>query len=211
MPDQTRRVVLASNNPHKAVEFAALLAEHLPSWEPLPRPPEVPEVIEDAPTFLGNARLKAEALVAATGDSALADDSGLVVDVLGGAPGVHSARYAGEGASDSDNVARLLEEMAAHGATDPERRTARFVCVLVLRHPDGSEVVAEGTVEGTIALEPRGHRGFGYDPVFLPTEGYGRTFAEMAESEKNEISHRARALQQLIEKLKGSTQATTNG
>ncbi|MGB3412596.1 MAG: RdgB/HAM1 family non-canonical purine NTP pyrophosphatase [Microthrixaceae bacterium] len=204
MPDQQRRVVLASNNPHKAVEFAALLAEHLPSWEPLPRPPEVPEVIEDAPTFLGNARLKAEALVDATGDSALADDSGLVVDGLGGAPGVHSARYAGEGASDSENVAKLLEDLAAHGATEPERRTARFVCVLVLRHPDGTEVVAEGSVEGTIAMEPRGHRGFGYDPVFLPTEGFGRTFAEMSEDEKNEISHRSRALHSLIEKLRAS-------
>ncbi|MGB6059901.1 MAG: RdgB/HAM1 family non-canonical purine NTP pyrophosphatase [Microthrixaceae bacterium] len=202
MPDQQRRVVLASNNPHKAVEFAALLAEHLPTWEPLPRPPEVPEVIEDAPTFLGNARLKAEALVEATGDSALADDSGLVVDGLGGAPGVHSARYAGEGASDSENVTKLLEDLAAHGATEPERRTARFICVLVLRHPDGTEVVAEGSVEGTIAMEPRGHRGFGYDPVFLPTEGFGRSFAEMSEAEKNEISHRSRALKVLIEKLR---------
>ncbi len=202
MPDQQRRVVLASNNPHKAVEFAALLAEHLPTWEPLPRPPEVPEVIEDAPTFLGNARLKAEALVEATGDSALADDSGLVVDGLGGAPGVHSARYAGEGASDSENVTKLLKDLAAHGATEPERRTARFVCVLVLRHPDGTEVVAEGSVEGTIAMEPRGHRGFGYDPVFLPTEGFGRSFAEMSEAEKNEISHRSRALKVLIEKLR---------
>ncbi|HTN99907.1 MAG TPA: non-canonical purine NTP pyrophosphatase, partial [Microthrixaceae bacterium] len=183
MADQQRRVVLASNNPHKAAEFAELLAEHLPLWEPLPRPPEVPEVIEDAPTFLGNARLKAAALVEATGDSALADDSGLVVDHLGGRPGVLSARFAGEGATDADNVARLLEELAAHGATEPDSRTARFVCVLVLRHPDGTEVVAEGSVEGTIAMEPRGHRGFGYDPVFLPTEGFGRSFAEMSESE----------------------------
>ena len=199
--DLPSRVVLASANPKKAAELAELLADHAPGVELIARPPEVPEVIEDAETFLGNARLKAVALVEATGDAALADDSGLEVDRLGGAPGVHSARYAGEGASDAENVVLLLDELARHGATEPEQRRARFRCVIVLRRPDGSERVAEGTVEGTIAAAPTGRGGFGYDPVFLPTEGFGRSFAEMTPEEKHEISHRGRALRSLIAQL----------
>lgn len=200
-----RRVVLASANPKKATELAAILAEHAPDIELVERPADVPEVIEDADTFLGNARLKAVALVEATGDSALADDSGLEVDHLGGAPGVRSARYAGEGASDADNVALLLDELERHGATEPDQRTARFRCVIVLRDPDGSEVVAEGTVEGTIAAAPSGRGGFGYDPVFVPLEGYGSSFAEMTPEEKHLISHRGRALRSLVDQLSTTT------
>jgi XTP/dITP diphosphohydrolase len=197
----TTRVVLASANPKKAVELAAILAEHAPDLELVERPTDVAEVIEDADTFLGNARLKAVALVDATGDAALADDSGLEVDHLGGAPGVRSARYAGEGASDADNVALLLDELERHGANEPEQRTARFRCVIVLRWPDGNELVAEGVVEGTIAATPAGAGGFGYDPVFVPLEGFGGTFAEMTPDEKHEISHRGRALRSLVAQL----------
>ena len=197
-----RRVVVASANPKKVAELDAILAGVAPELQLIARPSDVPEVIEDANTFIGNARLKAVALVDATGDSALADDSGLEVDRLGGAPGVLSARYAGDLASDADNVALLLDELTRDGAVEPEQRTARFRCVIVLRDPDGVEVVAEGSVEGTIAPEPAGHGGFGYDPVFVPTEGFGRTFAEMTAEEKHEISHRGRALRSLADQLR---------
>lgn len=198
------RIVLATANPGKKRELAQVLTEVLPHCELVARPDDVPEVVEDADTFLGNARLKARALVDATGMAALADDSGLVVDALGGAPGVHSSRYAGEGATDADNVERLLHELGSRGVDDPQRRSARFVSVIVLLTPDGDELVAEGRVEGTITDEPRGVGGFGYDPVFVPTEGSGRTFAEMSEQEKNEISHRGRALRNLAEQLGGA-------
>lgn len=195
------RVVLATANPHKTQELAQVLGEVLPGWQVVSRPPEVPEVIEDADTFLGNARLKARALVAATGETALADDSGLMVDALGGAPGVRSSRFAGEGVSDTDNVNKLLDDLRSRGALTSDRRSARFVCVIVLAYPDGSEITAQGTVEGEIATEPRGSAGFGYDPVFVPREGFGRTFAQMSAADKNALSHRARALQALAERL----------
>lgn len=191
-------VVLASANPKKAAEIAEILGDRVAL---VPRPPEVPDVVEDADTFEGNARLKAVALVEATGLAALADDSGLQVDALGGEPGVFSARYAGEGASDEDNVARLLRELDAVGAVEPSARTARFRAVLVLRRPDGAEVVVEGAVEGTIAAEPQGDGGFGYDPVFVPVDGDGRTFGEMGAAEKHAISHRGRALAALVAQL----------
>ena len=197
-----RRVVLASANPKKVAELDSILTEVAPDLQLIARPSNVPEVIEDADTFVGNARLKAVALVEATGDAALADDSGLEVDRLGGAPGVHSARYAGEGASDADNVELLLDELRRDGAVGADQRTARFRCVIVLLDPDGTEMVAEGAVEGTIALEPSGGGGFGYDPVFVPTEGFGRTFGEMTAEEKHEISHRGRALRSLAEQLR---------
>lgn len=191
-------VVLASANPKKAAEIAEILSDRVAL---VPRPPEVPDVVEDADTFEGNARLKAVALVEVTGLAALADDSGLQVDALGGEPGVFSARYAGEGASDEDNVARLLRELDAVGAVEPSARTARFRAVLVLRRPDGAEVVVEGSVEGTIAAGPRGDGGFGYDPVFVPVDGDGRTFGEMGAAEKHAISHRGRALAALVAQL----------
>lgn len=189
-------VVLASANPKKVAEIREILAGRL---EVLARPTDVPDVVEDADTFVGNARLKAAALVEATGLAALADDSGLEVDALSGAPGVRSARYAGPDGDDAANVALLLESLA--GRPDPPARTARFRCVLVLQRPDGSEVVAEGTVDGHIAGAPRGTGGFGYDPVFVPVEGDGRTFAEMTPTEKHARSHRGRALRTLLAAL----------
>lgn len=200
LPD---RIVLASANPAKARELAELVHDAGLDVFLEPRPDDVPEVVEDAPDFEGNARLKATALAEATGMAAIADDSGLEVDVLGGAPGVRSARYAGEGATDEDNVRLLLEELERAGARTDWDRRARFRCVIVLRSPDGEELVAEGSVEGSIAMEPAGTAGFGYDPVFVPTEGDGRTFALMTPAEKHEISHRGRALRELIAKLTG--------
>ncbi|MFN8019282.1 MAG: RdgB/HAM1 family non-canonical purine NTP pyrophosphatase [Acidimicrobiales bacterium] len=193
-------LVLASANPKKVRELRELLGDR---FELVARPDDVPEVVEDADSFEGNARLKAVALVAATGMAALADDSGLEVDALDGAPGVFSSRYAGEGATDAENVAKLLAELGALDATGaaPSHRTARFRAVLVLRRPDGSEVVAAGSVEGTIADAPRGANGFGYDPVFVPGEGDGRTFAESSAEEKHAISHRGRALRALLAQL----------
>ncbi len=180
-------LVCASANPDKVVEIAALL-EGVAVL--LPRPPEVPDVVEDADTLEGNARLKAAAICAASGRPAVADDTGLEVDALGGAPGVYAARYAGEGVTYADNRKKLLAELAGV----PERdRTARFRTVAMVVHPDGSETVVEGVCEGLITLTERGARGFGYDAVFAPRDGEGRTFAEMSDAEKNAISHRGRA------------------
>ncbi len=186
-------IVLASANPKKAAEIREVLGDRIAL---MPRPVDVPDVVEDADTFEGNARLKAVALVAATGFAALADDSGLEVDALDGAPGVWSARYAGPDATDADNVVKLLGALADR--PDPAERTARFRCVVVLRYPDGHEVVAAGSVEGHIAPAPSGSGGFGYDPVFVPAEGDGRSFGEMAADEKHAISHRGRSLRALL-------------
>jgi XTP/dITP diphosphohydrolase len=193
------RLVLASANPDKAAEIAAVLADAL-EIDLVPRPPEIPDVVEDGETLLDNARLKARALVSATGLAAVADDTGLEVDALGGAPGVYSARYAGEDVTYADNVAKLLAELAARPDRGGDRR-ARFRTVALVAFPDGGEVWTEGTVEGTIADHPRGDGGFGYDPVFAPTDGAGRTFAEMTGAEKQEISHRGRAFRALAAAL----------
>jgi XTP/dITP diphosphohydrolase len=158
----------------------------------------VPDVQETGETLLDNARLKARALVVATGEPAIADDTGLEVDSLGGQPGVYSSRYAGEGASYTDNVDKLIEAMTGLGGS----RGARFRTVAVAAWPDGREVVVEGVVEGTIASEPCGNGGFGYDPLFVPAEGDGRTFAEMTAAEKHRLSHRGRAFRALAERLK---------
>ena len=180
-------LVCASANPDKVVEIAALLdgVARL-----LPRPPEVPDVVEDADSLEGNARLKASAICAASGSAAVADDTGLEVDAPGGAPGVYAARYAGEGVTYADNREKLLTELAGVAEAD---RTARFRTVAMVVRPDGSEIVVEGVCEGRIAFADRGDRGFGYDALFIPTDGDGRTFAEMSDAEKNEISHRGRA------------------
>jgi XTP/dITP diphosphohydrolase len=196
------RIVLASANPKKAAELRAILGAAGLDAELLARPDDVAEVVEDAPDFVGNARLKAVALAAATGEWALADDSGLEVDALAGAPGVHSARFAGPDADDDRNVARLLADLEAVGAIGPEQRAARFRCVIVLRSPDGTESVAEGAVDGHITSAPRGVWGFGYDPVFVPAGGDGRTFAEMDAAEKHAMSHRGRALAALVDQLR---------
>ena len=189
------RLVVASANPDKVAEIAAILGPAGVELEP--RPASVPDVVEDADTLEGNARLKAVAIADAMGAAAVADDTGLEVDALGGAPGVFSARYAGEDASYADNVAKLLAELDRVGAANPEARRARFRTVALVRRPDGTEVSVEGTVEGHIAPAAAGEQGFGYDPVFVPDEGGGRTFAEMSAADKHAISHRGRAFRAL--------------
>jgi XTP/dITP diphosphohydrolase len=193
------RFVLATANADKAREIADVLAAGGVDVELDARPADLPDVEEIATTFEDNARLKAVAVCEATQLPAIADDSGLEVDALGGAPGVWSARYAGERSSSEDNVTKLLDQLA--GVPD-ERRGARFACVALARFPDGREVAAFGSVEGTITHERRGREGFGYDPVFVPDEGDGRTFAEMDAVEKNDLSHRGRAFRTLADGLR---------
>jgi len=188
------RLVLATANRDKAAEILAILRAELgDAVELLARPGDLGEVEETGETLEDNARLKAVALLEATGVAAVADDTGLEVDALGGAPGVYSSRYAGEQASYAENVAKLLADLADAGAGRPEQRRARFRTVVVARFPGGREVVAAGAAEGTIAPEARGSGGFGYDPVFVPDGGDGRTYAEMTQAEKNARSHRGRA------------------
>lgn len=185
------KLLLATRNPGKAREFAALLRDvelELLDLRDLPNaPPKIPETAE---TYWENAFLKATGLACWSGLPSLADDSGLEVDALGGAPGVHSAYFAGPHATDADNIHKLLEELRG---VPPERRTARFRCVLVVVRPDGQHLSAEGTCEGIILDEPRGKAGFGYDPVFFYPP-LGKTFAELSFEEKNRVSHRARAV-----------------
>ncbi|HMF82379.1 MAG TPA: RdgB/HAM1 family non-canonical purine NTP pyrophosphatase [Acidimicrobiia bacterium] len=188
--------VLATANPDKAREIAEVLAEAAPGLELVARPPEVADVEEVGETLEDNARIKAVALCAATDLPAVADDTGLHVDALDGAPGVQSARYAGDRATYSDNVAKLLDAL---DALPLEQRAARFATVAVARWPDGLEIAALGEVEGVITSRPRGEGGFGYDPVFVPLEGDGRTFAEMTPGEKHALSHRARAFRTLAQ------------
>ena len=188
-------LVCASANPDKVAEMADVLAGHAVL---LPRPEGMGDVAEDADDLTGNARLKAQAVCRFAGSAALADDTGLEVDALGGAPGVHSARYAGEDAGYADNLARLMADLRA---VPPGQRSARFRTVAMVCFPDGTELAAEGVVEGVITVEPRGSGGFGYDPVFAPVEADGRTFAELGAAAKNAMSHRARALRALLEIL----------
>ena len=192
-PRAQKQLVAATANPHKLSEIADILGSAV---ELLPRPADLGEVIEDGDTLEANAQLKARAVCAHTGKPAVADDTGLEVAALGGAPGVRSARYAGDLADDADNRARLLAEM--HEEAD---RSARFRTVAVVAFPDGSEFVTEGVISGTIAETSRGDQGFGYDPVFVPEEGDGRTFAEMSADEKNAVSHRGRAFRAMAAEL----------
>ncbi len=196
------KLVLATANPDKAREIEALFRERMPDLELLPRPVDVDDVDETGETLVDNARLKAQALVDATGLPAVADDTGLEVDALDGAPGVFSSRFAGEGATYDDNVRKLLTELEGVAV---DGRTARFTTVAVVRWPDGREVVTSGSVEGVITEGARGAGGFGYDPVFQPVEGGGRTFAEMAADEKHALSHRGRAFGALAHALAGGT------
>jgi XTP/dITP diphosphohydrolase len=159
---------------------------------------EPPDVTETGTTLEENARIKGRALADALGLATIADDTGLEVDALHGAPGVYSARYAGANASYADNVALLLAELAD---VYPPLRTARFATVAIACAPDGRDIVVRGEVEGLIAAEPRGAGGFGYDPVFVPVEGDGRTFAEMTPVEKHALSHRGRAFRALAAAL----------
>jgi XTP/dITP diphosphohydrolase len=190
-------LVLATNNPHKVREIRELLAD-LPIKVLTPADLGLAvEVEEDGAAYAENAAKKARAVAALTGRPALGDDSGLEVDALGGAPGVRSARYAGEGASGADHIRKLLEALAG---VPFDRRRAVFRCVLVLAWPDGGEETVEGACEGIITFQPMGEQGFGYDPVFLIPE-YGKTFAQMEPREKHRISHRGRALERLRERL----------
>ena len=197
-------MVLATANPDKAREIVAIVADVAgDGLELRPRPADVPEVEETGDTLEENARLKAQALVEATGLAAIADDTGLEVDALGGAPGVYSARFAGEDASYADNVAKLLAELAAgrrpraRGPPGPLPDRGRR-----LLSPTGRELVAHGVVEGVIADGPAGHGGFGYDPVFVPDGGDGRTYAEMTLAEKSALSHRGKAFRALAAGLR---------
>lgn len=186
------RMVIASKNEDKIVEIEAVLAD-AGLTNSVVRGLDWADVEETGATLEENALLKAQAVAEATGLPALGDDTGLEVDALEGRPGVHTARYAGEFASYADNVAKLLGEL--EGVTD---RSAHFRTVVALAFPDGSEVVASGQIDGSIAEAPRGDRGFGYDPVF---EIDGRTFSELSAEEKNDLSHRGRALRALITRL----------
>ena len=187
------QLVCASANPDKVAEIQRLLDGVV---ELLPRPSHVPDVVEDAGSLLGNARLKAAALCAATGMPAVADDTGLEVDALDGAPGVDAAHYAGEGCTYAENRSKLLAEMA--GVSD---RRAAFKTVAIVVWPDGSELHVEGVCPGVITTDERGEVGFGYDSVFQPDEGGGATFAEMGVEAKNAISHRGRAFRALLDAL----------
>ena len=195
---QVTRVVLASANAGKLLELNALLASH--GMDVVPQSDfEIPSIEETGESFVENAIIKARHAARLSGLAAIADDSGLMVDALDGAPGIYSARYAGVGASDGENLQHLLDSLR----DIPEsRRGARFVCLMVyMSHPlDACPVVCEGIWPGRIAREPRGDGGFGYDPVFY-LEDCGCTSAELAPAHKNSISHRARAMRALLARL----------
>ena len=186
-------LVLATRNAHKVRELARML-EGAADVEPLPDDVTMPP--ETGTTFAENALIKARAAVRATGRAAVADDSGIEADALGGAPGVYSARYAGPDATDAENLAKFRREV-------PAGSEIRYVCVIAHVTPDGDEELFVGTCRGRMAGEARGDRGFGYDPVFLPEGDHGgRTMAELADAEKDAISHRGRAARGLLEWLR---------
>ena len=189
-------IMLATRNKKKIEEIKRITSGLDVSIFTLDDFPECPDVIEDGATFQENAIKKAATVAGYTGKPALADDSGLEVYALDGAPGILSARYAGEGADDGKNVEKLLNEMCSL-----EMREARFVCFLALALPDGSVTLFEGYTEGRIGTEPRGVSGFGYDPVFYP-RGYDRTFAEMSGKTKDSLSHRGKALREFGQFIK---------
>jgi XTP/dITP diphosphohydrolase len=188
------RIAVASRNPHKLREIARICADWPVEWlRWRVGDDRWPDVEETGETYLDNARLKARAVAAAIGEPALADDSGIEVDALGGRPGPRSARFAGDGASDLENLQELIRAVKGVPAAG---RTARYRCVALLAVPGGEEVVAEGTCEGVLVPRPSGSRGFGYDPIFVPA-GWDRTMAELTDQEKDRISHRGRALRAL--------------
>ena len=192
--------ILATFNRDKVRELSALLGLRGVTLAALCDVPGASAPEETGATLRENALLKARAALALTGLPAIADDTGLEVDALGGRPGIHAARYAGAGATYEDNRVRLLAELRG---VEPARRTARFRCACVACLPDGRELVAEGVLEGRITLAARGGNGFGYDPLF-EIEGLGRTMAELVEADKNAISHRARAVRALAGELLAS-------
>ena len=199
-------LLLGTRNPGKLREITSILEDSGWSFRSLQEFADVEAAEENADTYAENAIAKARFYAAATGLWALADDSGLEVNALGGAPGVFSARYAGENASDAERRELLLAELAK---TEDQDRRARFVSVVAIASADGTVLnVSEGICEGTIIFAPRGHGGFGYDPLFVPDD-YDETFAELAAEIKNRISHRARALQQTAHFLKSCDPART--
>jgi XTP/dITP diphosphohydrolase len=194
------RILIATRNAGKLREYERLLAD-VPGLEleTMATLAEPVEVVEDQDTFGGNALKKATEIAKLAGTPCLADDSGLEVDALGGQPGVYSARYAGQNATDAENNVKLLDALSD---TSESRRTARFRCAIALVDPSGRELaVAQGACEGRIAREPRGTHGFGYDPLFVP-DGYTQTMAELGPEAKNEISHRAQAAASLARVLR---------
>lgn len=193
------KVIAATGNKNKLKEFQEILNPfniEITTFEKEGYNPI--EVVEDGTTFEENSYKKAREIMEATGMAAIADDSGLEVDALLGAPGVYSARFAGENAGDRDNNLKLIELLKEIPEKD---RSAQFHCVITLIFPDGERIVAEGIVSGHMITEPRGDKGFGYDPLFVP-EGCESTFGELESKEKNRISHRGKALRQLMEELK---------
>lgn len=193
-----RKVVAATNNAKKLEEMNRILTQLGMEVVSLKSCGEFPEPVEDADSFMGNARIKALAAHKNTGLAAIADDSGLIVDALDGAPGVYSSRYAGEEATDAQNNEKLLRELAD---VPDEKRTARYACAIVFVGEDGSELNAFGTCEGSIGHEPAGENGFGYDPYFLSADYPGRTLAQVSADEKDLVSHRGKALRDLVAKL----------
>lgn len=190
-----QKLLLATSNTGKIAELRSLLEKQLDMSQitlltPLDWPGQLPEVVEDGATFAENALLKAQALAKATGLIALADDTGLCVDALGGRPGLHSARWAGPNTSDAERNAFLLKEMRG---VPREERQAQFVCVVALAAPTGQSVTAEGMCAGVLLTEPAGSGGFGYDPLFLLPQ-FQRTMAQLTAAEKNAVSHRALAI-----------------
>ena len=185
------KLVLATRNQDKVREIGEILKiEHEIELLSLHNYPDAPDVVEDGKTYEENAIKKASALAEHTGHLTIADDSGLEVDALDGAPGVHSARYAGENASDQDRVVKLLDALQN---VPGDRRSGRFICAVAIADPLAQVLVVRGVCEGRIIRMPRGTEGFGYDPVFVPV-GYDKTFAELGDEIKNQISHRAKAL-----------------
>jgi XTP/dITP diphosphohydrolase len=192
------RIAIASHNTHKLREIGRICADWPVEWLTVENHEGPwPDVEETGTTYLENALLKARAGAAALGEPALADDSGIEVDALGGRPGPRSARFAGEDATDQQNLDELIRALKGIPGSG---RTARYRCLAVLAFPDGREVHAEGTCEGTLVGKPRGSQGFGYDPIFVP-EGRGETMAQITDEEKDRISHRGRALRALGETL----------
>ncbi len=192
------KLIIASNNAHKIQEIKEILSSDFDSILSLREAGITHETVEDGETFAENALKKAREIADISGCASLADDSGLCVNALDGAPGIYSARFAGEhtGAeSDTKNNRLLLEKLAGK-----EDRGAYFACFMALVYPDGREIVADGYMRGSITDSPRGERGFGYDPLFIPN-GESRTVAEMSEEEKNSISHRGAALKNLLTKI----------
>lgn len=192
------RLAIASQNPHKLRELGRICRDWPVEWLTVQNHPGPwPDVDEPHDTYLHNALEKARAVAEVLGVPAIADDSGIEVDALDGGPGPRSARFAGEGASDADNLAMLIGLVAG---VEPDARTARYRCVAAIAWPDGRTMHAEGTCEGTLIGQPRGDRGFGYDPVFVP-QGGRSTMAELGDEEKDRISHRGRAFRALAELL----------